>query len=127
MSVPELTPAGSAAAATPHPLRVAMWCRLPIIWGGLSADDEHFAGGFDGVGGDGVQVVDLYDVGDLAHEAFDEAEVAAGDSGDGDDGFGVGRPVGVVAEAEFLPVPGEILRNVCRVQGSVLMGKPTRL
>jgi len=56
----------------------------------LGADDEDFAGCFDGVRGDGVEVVDGHDAGDLVHESFDEAEVAAGDADDGDDGFGVG-------------------------------------
>ncbi len=38
-----------------------------IKWPGLGANDEDLAGGFDGIGGDGVEVVDGHDAGDLAH------------------------------------------------------------
>jgi len=83
------------------------------------ADDEDFAGGFDGVWGDGVEVVDGHDASDLVHEAFDEAEVAAGDADDGDDGFGVRGSLWVVGLAELLPVLGQDLGDVLGVQRSV--------
>ncbi len=89
----------------------------------LGADDEDFAGCFDGVGGDGVEVVDGHDAGDLVHESFDEAEVAAGDADDGDDGFGVGGSLWVVGFAELLPVLGEDLGDVCGVQWPVVVGE----
>ena len=62
-----------------------IWRSLFELFGQSGADDEGFPGGFDDVGGDGVEVVDGHDAGDLAHESFDESEVAAGDPDDGDD------------------------------------------
>ena len=45
------------------------WRVLFEFWQSSGADDEHLAGGFDGVGGDGVQLVDLHDACDLARTA----------------------------------------------------------
>jgi hypothetical protein len=43
-----------------------------LAWAG--ADDEGFAGGFDDIDGDGVELVDAHEPGDLAWESFDEVE-----------------------------------------------------
>jgi len=46
-------------------------------------------GGFDDLGDDGLEVVDLSDALDLGEQSVDEAEVAAGDAGDGGDRDGL--------------------------------------
>ncbi len=46
----------------------------------LAADYKDLPGGFDGIGRDGVEVVDSHDACDLAHQSFYESEVATGDA-----------------------------------------------
>jgi len=69
--------------------RSAIWppsCRhLAALWPGTGSsgtDEQRFAGGFDDLGGDGLEVVDLSDALDLGEQSVDEAEVAAGDAGE---------------------------------------------
>ncbi|MEV0296430.1 hypothetical protein [Nocardia sp. NPDC050710] len=81
------------------------------------------AGGFDDVGGDGVEFVDSHDALDLGEESLQEAEVAAGDTGDGGDGLGVGEVVGVEFEAEFVPVPGQHECEFLACQRPVVVGE----
>src|SRR5664279_2418995 len=99
------------------------------LFGVLSSgvDDEGFAGCFDDVGGDVVELVDVHDGKDLGRESFDEAEVPAGDSDDGEGGFGVGFAGGVKGAVEVLPVCSRGRGDVFGVQWSVWWTNPMRL
>lgn len=71
------------------------------------ADKKGFAGCFDDLLGDAVQLVDVADAHDLNEEALDEQEVPVSDAGNDGDDFGVGEVLGVDGQATFLPAVRE--------------------